>query len=148
MSVRLRILFVCENQRLCSRFQGCLEREGCQLLLATDSERATRSLLSAASVDAVLIHHDDLARGSTIASGLKLLRPALPVLVLTATWPSSGALPAGVDALCYAASLTRRVAHDVVRFVRRLLVEAAQHLIDESSRDGNTFSPRTPTYLN
>ena len=147
MSVRLRILFVCENQRLCSRFQGCLEREGCQLLLATDSERAARILLSAA-VDAVLIHHDDLARGSAIASGLKLLRPGMPTLLLTATWPSSGALPAGVDALCYAAALTRRVAYDVIRFARRLLAEAAQHLPDESGRDGNTFLPRTPTYLN
>jgi len=147
MSVRLRILFVCDNQRLCSRFQGCLEREGCQLLIATDAERAARDLISTPSLDAILIHHDDLTRGSTIASGLKLIRPAMPVLLLTATWPSSGALPAGVDALCYAASLNRRVAHDITRFVRRLLVEV-QHLADEPGHDGITFLPRTPTYLN
>jgi len=148
MSVRLRILFVCENQRLGSRFQGCLEREGCRLLLATDSERATRTLLAAAAFDAVLIHHDDLVRGSTLASGLKLLRPAVPVLLLTATWPSSGALPAGVDALCYAASLTRRVAHDITRFVRRLLVEAGQHPVDELGIGDSDFLARTPPYLN
>jgi len=148
MTVRLRVLFVCDNQRVCSRFQGCLEREGCQLLLATDSERAARNLLSTLSVDAILIHHDDLARGSTIASGLKLIRPAMPVLLLTASWPSSGALPPGVDALCYAASLTRRVAHDITRFVRRFLIEAAQRTADDLGHEGNTFVPRTPTYLN
>ena len=144
MSVRLRVLFICDNQRLCSAFQGCLEREGCQLLLATDTERAAREILSVPGVDAVLIHHDDLAHGSTIASGLKLMRPSIPVLLLTATWPSSGALPSGVDALCYAASLTRRVAHDVTRFVRRLLIETAQSPADEPGHEGNTFLPRTP----
>jgi len=148
MSVRLRILFVCENSRLCLRFQGCLEREGCQLLLAANAERAAKNLFSTSSIDAILIHHDDLSRGSTIASGLKLIRPALPVLLLTAAWPSSGALPTGVDALCYSAALNRRVAQDVTRFVRRLLIEATQRLVDEPEHDTNSFLPRPPTYLN
>lgn len=147
MSVRLRILLVCDNPRACSRFRGCLEREGCQLILATGAENAARNLLSSASVDAVLIHQDDLARGTTLALGLKLIRPSLPVLLLTASWPSTGALPLGIDALCYAAALTRRVAHDITRFVRRLLSEASRQLIDQSGFE-DRFVPRSPNYLN
>lgn len=146
MSVRLRILFVCEHSSACVRFQNNLKREGCQLLLAANTERAARALLSNSFLDAVLIHHDDLLRGSTTASGLKLIRPSIPVLLLTASWPSTGALPRGIDALCYAATLNRRVAHDVIRFIRRLVAEASHQLIE--ARIENQFIPRGSGYFN
>jgi hypothetical protein len=145
MSVRLRILFVCEHSSACVRFQKTFEREGCQLLIAANAEKAARVLLSNSFVDAVLIHHDDLLRGSTTASGLKLIRPSIPVLLLTASWPSTGALPRGTDALCYAATLNRRVAHDVMRFIRRLLMEASLQLMEAGLE--NQFIPGG-SYLN
>ena len=146
MSVRLRILFVCESSRPCARFQSHLEREGCQLLVAANAEKAVRSVLSAGyALDAVLLHDDDLARGSTIALLVKRIRPAMPVFLLTATWPSTGALPMGVDALGYAPTLTRRVAHDISGFVRRLLLDNSPHATGESI---HRLLPRAPTYLN
>jgi hypothetical protein len=145
MSVRLRTVFVCEHSSACVRFQKNLEREGCQLLIAANTEKAVMLLLSNSFVDAVLIHHDDLLRGSTTASRLKLIRPSIPVLLLTASWPSTGALPRGIDALCYAATLNRRVAHDVMRFVRRLVLEASFQLTEAGLE--NQFIPRG-SYLN
>jgi hypothetical protein len=146
MSVRLRILFVCEHSCACVRSRKHFEREGCQLLIAANAEKAARALLSNSFLDAVLIHQDNLLRGSTTASGLKLIRPNIPVLLLTATWPSTGALPRGVDALCYATTLNRRVAHDVLRFIRRLLMEASLQLIEAGLK--NQFLPRGSGYLN
>lgn len=145
MSSRLCILFVCEHPGACVRFQKYLEREGCQLLIAANTEKAARALLSNSSLDAVLIHHDDLLRGSTTASGLKLIRPSIPVLLLTATWPSTGALPRDVDALGYAATLDRRAARDIMRFIRRLLMEASLQRME--ARAENQFIPRG-SYLN
>lgn len=147
MTVRLRILFVCEHSCACGRFQNSLEREGCQLLVAAGVEHAVRTLLSTSRIDAVLIHQDDLVRGSTMASGLKLIRPSMPVLLLTASWPSNGALPPGIDALCYAAALNRRVAHDITRFIRRLLAEAPHRMLDQPGLD-NRLIPRSSNYLN
>ena len=147
MRVRLHVLFVCENSYACGRFQKSLEREGCQLLVASNSDKAVKTLLTASSVDAVLIHQDDLARGSTVASGLKRIRPSLPALLLTASWPSNGALPLGIDALCYAAALNRRVAHDVTRFIRRLLTEAPHQMLDQAGLKRRLI-PRSSNYLN
>lgn len=145
MSVRLRMLLVCEHSSACVRFQKNLEREGCQLLMAASTEKAARFILSNSFLDAVLIHHDDLRRGSTTASGLKLVRPSIPVLLLTASWPSTGALPRGIDALSYAATLNRRVAHDVMRFIRRLVLAASLQVIEAGLE--NQFIPRG-AYLN
>jgi len=147
MSVRLRILFVCEHCRACGRFQNSLEREGCQLQVAAGTEHAVRTLLSTSRLDAVLIHQDDLIRGSTIGWGLKLIRPSMPVLLLTASWPSNGALPLGIDALCYTAALNRRVAHDITRFLRKLLADAPHRMLDQPRLDSR-FLPRISNHLN
>jgi len=147
MNARLRILFVCNHANACVRFQKSLERERCQLLFAANREKAAKTLLSASGVDAILIHHNDLLRGSTIASGLKLIRPSLPVFLLTASWPSTGALPLGIDAVCYAATLNRRVAYDVTRFIRRLLTETPRRMLDEPEL-GHRLTPRGSNYLN
>ena len=148
MTARLRLLFVCENSDACSCFQSYLEREGCHLLLATDTRHAVRIVLSACSVDAILIHHDDIGRGSTISSGLRLICPRMPVLLLTAEWPGNGALPFGVDALCYANSLSRRAAHDIAKFVRHLLLKGSRRPFDGPHDSGSRFVSQWPTHLN
>jgi hypothetical protein len=144
----LRLLFVCENSGECLRFQEHLKREGCHLLVASDVEHAVRIALSAYYVDAILIHENDNARGSTVGSGLKLICPTTPVLLLTAQWPSNGALPFGVDALCYASSFGRRAAHDITKFVSHLLLQDPPEPLVEISSAGRRFVPQRPTYLN
>ena len=144
----LSLLFVCECAGGCSHFQDCLEREGCHLLVATDRERAARTLLFPRAIDAVLIHHDSLSRASVIASGLKLISPHVPTVLVTGEWPSNGERPYGVDALCHTAFLSRRAARDTARFVRHLLVDVSQNLAEEPPHSHGRFVARRPTYLN
>jgi hypothetical protein len=148
MNTPLRLLFVCEHSGACASFQGCLEREGCHLLVASNTQRAVKVMLSARPVDAILIHHQDIGQGSMIGSSFKLIRPELPVLLVTPTWPSNGALPPAVDALCYATMLSRRAAHDIAGFVRYLLFEDKLGLKNQPKLGEQGFTPQKPTYLN
>jgi hypothetical protein len=148
MNNRLSLLFVCECAGACAHFQNCLEREGCHLLVATNRERAARTLLFPRAIDAVLIHHDSLSTGGVIASGLKLISPGIPTVLVTGEWPSNGERPCGVDALCHTAFLSRRAARDLARFVRHLLVDVSQNLTEEPQYSRGQFVARKPIYLN
>jgi len=148
MSVPLRLLFVCENSAAHLCFQGCLEREGCHVLTAMEMEVAVKMVLSTSSIDALLIHHEDIGRGCLIGSGFKLIFPGLPVLLLTASWPSNGALPPGIDALCCAHSLGRRAARDIARFVRYLLAERPGKLLNGPPAYSRRFVPQASPHRN
>src|SRR5271167_1026431 len=121
MSAPLTLLFLCECLNTCLRFQDCLEREGCHLLLATDRKKAAGALLFPRAVDAVLIHNSTSVEGSVIASALKLISPDTPMLLITGEPQRNGACPPGLDRLCHAPTLSRRAARDIVRFARRFV---------------------------
>ena len=147
MSVRPKLLFVCRGAEAHLSFMHYLERAGCRLIVAREAEHAAKILVTAVDVDAILIHHEDITHGSTMGSGFKLITPLLPVLLLTKEWPTNGVLPGGVDALCYAVSLNRRVANDIARFVRYLLLEQPLSPLDDMQEAGR-FIPHKPNYLN
>ena len=135
MSAPLTLLFLCECLNTCLRFQDCLEREGCHLLLATDRKKAAEALLFPRAVDAVLIHNSTSVEGSVIASALKLISPHTPMLLITGEWPSNGACPPGLDALCHTPTLSRRAARDIVRFARRFVEAKSMNLADGPQED-------------
>jgi hypothetical protein len=151
MSERLRLLFVGENpvdSTVYSHFQSCLEREGCHPVLTIDAEGAARTLLFPHVVDAILIHHDNISRGSSIASGLKLISPQIPVLLISGQWPDKGMFPCGVDAICYARILSSRAAHDIATFLSHFLVRQSQKLVEGPASADRRFVPSRPVYLN
>ncbi len=148
MSAPLTLLFLCECLNTCLRFRDCLEREGCHLLLATDRKKAARTLLLPRAVDAVLIHNSTSVEGSAIASVLKLISPHTPMLLITGDWPSNGACPPGLDALCHTRALSRRAARDIVRFARRFVEEKSTNLADGPRQGQGLFVVTMPTYLN
>jgi hypothetical protein len=142
MSDHVKLLFICENWEAAPAFLKHLERGGCRVIFARNTEFAAKTLLSACEVDAILIQHDSLMRGSTIGCGLKLISPLLPVLLLTAQWPSNGTLPIGIDVLCCAHTLGRRAAHDIMKFVHYLMADVRNQGLD------NRFVSQKPLYLN
>ena len=147
MGMRLNLLFVCEQTDACLRFQECLKREGFQLVMAGDSELAARTLLSACPLDAVLIHQNDINRGSTIGSGFKIICPLLPILLVSSQSPSNGLLPSGVDALCYSNFLGQRSARDIAKVVRCLLADSPG-TVKAPLYNERRCVPQKPTYLN
>jgi hypothetical protein len=147
MSERLSLLFVCEDSDACFRFQRYLKREGCSLVLATDTERAARTLLCS-SVAAVLIHLDNIPRGSIVACGLKLISPQTPMLLITGEWPINVVCPPGVDALCRATFLNRRAAHKIAKFVRYFLFEEPQDMPEGWQYRKGRFVVQRPMYMN
>jgi hypothetical protein len=113
------LLYFCEKPGSCSGFQDWLTRQGFRLVVSGDIKDAAILLLSSGCVDAVLIHHDEIARGSVIGSAFKLIRPQTPILLLSAESPHNGVLPQGVDALCYGNFRSDYAARDVVTFLRQ-----------------------------
>jgi len=144
----LSLLFVCECSGACAHFQNCMEREGCRLVVATDTERAVRTLLLPHTVDAVVIHNESLREVSLVASGLKLISPQIPIVLLTAEWPINGEGPCGVDAICVPTFLNRRAARDLARFVRQLMNGPVYSMTEQLQFDDRRFAARRPAYLN
>jgi hypothetical protein len=151
MSERLRVLFVGENpvdSSIYSHFRSCLEREGCRPVVSINTEGAARTLLFSSAVDAILIHYDNICAGSTIASGLKLISPHIPVLLISGQWPDKGMFPCGVDAICYARILSSRAAHDIAMFLSHFLVKQSHKLVEGPLPRDRRFVSRRPVYLN
>ena len=117
--------------------------------MTIDAEGAARTLLFPHVVDAILIHHDNISRGSSIASGLKLISPQeIPVLLISGQWPDKGMFPCGVDAICYARILSSRAAHDIATFLSHFLVRQSQKLVEGPASADRRFVPSRPVYLN
>lgn len=148
MNRHINLLFVCEPIEACSCFHMCLEREGCRVTVVINTEDARRTLLFPAAIDAVLIHDDNIVRGSTVASGLKLISPRTPVLMVSNQWPSKGIAPFGPDALYHTTSLNGQTASDVASFIRHLIAEKSLHLVEKLPDGLRPFVPRRRIYLN
>ncbi len=148
MSESLSLLFVCECSGACSFFQKCLEREDCRLTVARKAETAARTLLFPGAVSAVLIHDDGVVRVNMMASGLKLLSPGTPVVVISDRWPSEGWITPEIDALYCTTSMTHSAARDVADFLRCLLVERKTHVAAHHTTAAVRFVPGRPIYLN
>ena len=149
MSKLLSLLFVCDQIEICSSVQACLEREGCRVSVAINTDEAMRMMaFPASAIDAVLIHDNSIERGSTLASKLKLTSPRTPVMLISRQWPGEGICPSGPDALCRAASLDALVTSDLANFIRYLIAEKSLHLVAEPNPGSRPFVPRKPIYLN
>jgi hypothetical protein len=147
MSKPVSLLFICENFGACSAFQKYLEREGCRLTVAVNTESATRGLLASRIIDAVLIHDDNSVRGNTLASGLKFISPRTPVLMVCSRWPGKVTCHSGLDALFQTSSFNRRVANDLANLIRCLIAEKSLHLVREPTYGVRPLVPHARTYV-
>jgi len=148
MKSALNILLVSKEAGTCSHFLSYLEEEGSQTTIACGAENAARLLLAGTALDAIVILNESIAAAGLVSSALKLISPLSPVILVTPEWPGNIVLPSSVDAVCYASSLGRAVASDIMRFVRCLLLERPQQQIDDPTYDDSRFVPHKPSYLN
>jgi hypothetical protein len=144
----LSLLFVCECSGACSFFQKCLERENCRLAVARNAETAARTLLFPGAIGAVLLHDDGVVRVNTMASGLKLLSPSTPVVLISDRWPSEGWMTSEIDALYYTTSMSHSAARDIADFLRGLLVERRTGASAQHTTAAVRFVPGRPIYIN
>ena len=144
MNSEPNILLVTSDPSACSHFLKQLGQAGSHSVMSSSAEGAARMLLAGVAVDVILIHHQSISGASLISCALKVISPLTPVIVVTAEWPENLAFPAGVDAVCYASSLGRRVARDITRFARYLLIEQPSQRIENAAYEGERFVPRKP----
>lgn len=93
MNSALTILLVSSNPGGCSHFLNHLGHERSHTMLARDAEDAARLLLAGTEADVILIHHESISSAGLICSALKIIRPLVPVIVVTSEWPASVVFP-------------------------------------------------------
>jgi hypothetical protein len=119
MSTRFSLVFVCDNAAARSVFCDDLRETGLRVHAVHNTESAVLCSYNE-PVDGVLIYHDDVRLGSTIACGMKPLFPNTPV-VLISTGLETMAPSSGIDAVCYSNSLDGETSQVIAMLFRELL---------------------------
>ena len=129
MSARLTLLLLCDRTELHSPFTSALMAAGFQLLIRHQPE-GVKILLSHASVDAIMIHHDSIRDSGRTGAALKMLAPRTPVILFAGDSEVAKPEP-GIDSICRADVRDEAVARAVAIFFYNAL---SIHLPDAPMR--------------